>query len=105
MFSLKTLILSTFTMNLWVYEQMTGCQEHLTFESLLHCSIQSKFFQDFAFSVLASFLDSGYSSLFALNLFPSATFAQLIHLIAGFYIIACFLQQGIFSSEYPTILR
>lgn len=92
MFSLKTLILATFTVNLWVYEQMTGCQEHHTFESLSHRFMQSKFFQDFAFSALASFLDSGYSSLFALDLSPSATFAQLIHLTTGFHIIACFLQ-------------
>lgn len=105
MFSFKTLILATFTMNLWVYEQMTGCQDHPTSESLSHCFMQSKFFQDFSFSALASFLDSGYSSLFALDLFPSATFAQLKHPPASFYIVACFLQQGIFSSEYPIILR
>lgn len=102
-------------MNLWVHEQMTGLQEQEICtvrctpicESPSHCSIQSKFLQDFARSALASCFDPGYSSLSALDLFPfystSATFAQLVLLTTSFYLIARFLQQGILRPGYPSV--
>lgn len=115
MFSLKTLILATSTMNLRVRGQMTGLQQQEICtvrctpicEFFSHRSVQSKFFQDFALSALASCFNLGYFSLSVLDLFlfssTFATFAQLVLLTTGFYLIASFLQLRILSPGYPSV--